>query len=286
VTQVIAVRSWAEFRASGLGRWLSGRPGTSGAALVALGIAWLVGGGGAGTQWSRAVWILVGLGVLAVLCGVFRFLIYITRRMEGEAEAEKAARRLARPRWRCPWQWAAAGAGAVAVVNLAWLGLSEIAPQLWSEPPGLVNEIPDRRASTLWVAALLFIVCAPLLEELLYRGGVQGWLGRRAPAWAALLAATALFTWAHSFGASSYNEIQLASVLSTGLIYARLYQVTGSVVPGMVAHATWNGLSLVSMATDGLLVAISLPLALLTVAGGLAWRLAPPLVGIGTRPAR
>ena len=136
-----------------------------------------------------------------------------------------------------------------------------------------MNDLPDRGASTVWTALFAWSVCAPVLEELLYRGGLQAWLARRLPGSAAVLVATAVFTAAHGFGPGAYTGAQLVSVFATGLVYGLLYRATGSVMPSIGAHAAWNAIVLLE-ATRGALVGVLLAAAV--VAAGVAvWR---PLV--------
>jgi len=83
------------------------------------------------------------------------------------------------------------------------------------------------------LGAILIISCsAGIGEEALFRGGIQTFAGTYVPAWAAILAATALFALAHP---GSRMFMSLIAVIS--LIFGLSYHLTGSLLAVMVAHA-------------------------------------------------
>lgn len=91
-------------------------------------------------------------------------------------------------------------------------------------------------------------VVAPVVEEIFFRGFLFGLLRRRHPLWQAYLLSAVLFTVLHN-DPSRMNLPQMAG-LSIGicllaLMLAWLYQRTGSLYPGMVAHAVNNATGLV-----------------------------------------
>lgn len=85
------------------------------------------------------------------------------------------------------------------------------------------------------VSLLEFVVLAPLFEELAFRGLLFGTLRRR-------------FTWATSAGISAgvfalahgYGVMGFISVFWSGLLWAWIYEKTGSLLPSMLAHAANN----------------------------------------------
>ena len=87
----------------------------------------------------------------------------------------------------------------------------------------------------LVVSLLEYVVLAPFFEEVVFRGLVFATLRRRF-AWvpAALISAT-IFAAAHGYGILGF-----ASVLWSGMIWAWAYEKTGSLWPGMIAHALNN----------------------------------------------
>ena len=99
------------------------------------------------------------------------------------------------------------------------------------------------------ILLLLGAVVAPFVEELFFRGFVFGLYRRRHPRWLAYLVSGILFTIPH-LTAGRMNLSQIAG-LSVGifilaLVLAWLYEHTGSLFPGMLAHAVNNATSLIA----------------------------------------
>ena len=112
----------------------------------------------------------------------------------------------------------------------------------------LVPLIPGSRAyreaaltgfgvSSPLVVVLSAVIAAPVVEELLCRGVLLRGLLRRHGAWTAALVTTLVFALFH------LNLTQGLLALPFGLGLAWLALRTGSVIPGMVAHAAVNGSS-------------------------------------------
>lgn len=95
----------------------------------------------------------------------------------------------------------------------------------------------------LAVFLVVAAVVAPFVEELFFRGFLFGVYCRRQPVWLAYLVSSVLFTILH-LEPNRMNLQQMAG-LSLGifvlaLLLAWLYHYTGSLYPGMVAHAVNN----------------------------------------------
>jgi membrane protease YdiL (CAAX protease family) len=104
-----------------------------------------------------------------------------------------------------------------------------------------------RRASPFEFALALveIAVVTPFVEELFFRGYLFGLYRRRKPAWVAWLASTLLFAALHANPILSTPAQMLAVVaqaLALGSVLVLLYQRTGSLYPGVVAHGLNNGL--------------------------------------------
>jgi membrane protease YdiL (CAAX protease family) len=98
----------------------------------------------------------------------------------------------------------------------------------------------------LLLIAAAFI--APFVEELFFRGFLFGLLRRRQSTWAAYLVSSVLFTILH-LEPNRMDVAQMAG-LSVGIfmlamLLAWLYDHTGSLFPGMVAHAVNNATGLI-----------------------------------------
>lgn len=85
------------------------------------------------------------------------------------------------------------------------------------------------------VSVLEYVVFAPIFEELAFRGLLFAMLRRRFEFLPAALISASLFALAHG-----YSLIGFLSVLWSGFLWAWIYERTGSLIPGMVAHATNN----------------------------------------------
>ena len=87
-------------------------------------------------------------------------------------------------------------------------------------------------------------IMAPLVEEFLFRGAIQGHLLRKGMnPWAALFIASAIF------GIIHMNPIQIPFAFAIGLIFGWLYYRTGSLIPGIVGHFINNSIACIQMAT-------------------------------------
>jgi len=80
-------------------------------------------------------------------------------------------------------------------------------------------------------------VVAPIFEELIFRGIVFSTLRAKFGFTASMFGSAMVFALAHGYG-----PIAFLTVFWSGLLWAWLYERTGSVIPGMCAHAVNNGL--------------------------------------------
>jgi uncharacterized protein len=103
----------------------------------------------------------------------------------------------------------------------------------WTEwfDPDLVWAPP----SVLVISLLEYVVFAPIFEELAFRGLLYAILRRRLGFVPSALLSASVFALAHGYGVTGF-----ISVLWSGLLWAWLYERTGSLIPGMIAHATNN----------------------------------------------
>lgn len=149
------------------------------------------------------------------------------------------------------WRWAVAASAAT--VGLSILITSVVLPAL-GEAAGAdmtpsATAVLGRLVDTprrLVVALVVVAVLAPLVEELIFRGLLFGWLQGAVGGGTALLVTTVLFGVAHSNPASP----EVATILGTGALglvlgYARLR--TGSIWPSVVAHAVNNGVAVLGV---------------------------------------
>ena len=117
---------------------------------------------------------------------------------------------------------------------------------LCSEFIGLPDLMQDTfRAMSRNVFGIISIaIMAPLVEELLFRGAIQGYMLRKGmKPLNAILIASAIFGIVHM------NPIQIPFAFAIGLIFGWLYYRTGSVVPGIIGHFINNSIACIQMAT-------------------------------------
>lgn len=89
--------------------------------------------------------------------------------------------------------------------------------------------------TVLTISLLEYVVFAPIFEELAFRGILYAILRRRLMPLPAALISAGIFALSHGYGL-----IGFISVMWSGLLWAWLYERTGSLIPGMIAHATNN----------------------------------------------
>jgi membrane protease YdiL (CAAX protease family) len=130
------------------------------------------------------------------------------------------------------WRWAGL-AGAAGTIGLAagWVLLSRasaFAPNALPDPTGY--------AKSLWIP-MLAMACAvaPLGEEAGLRGYFQGALERRLPAALAIAITAIVFALLH-LQHGLYWEKQLV-YLTGGVLWGLLARLSGSILPGICAHA-------------------------------------------------
>lgn len=108
----------------------------------------------------------------------------------------------------------------------------------------------ENRAITGDYAPLYYLAMVPLsilvvgpVEELLFRGTVQGLLRRAWGPWPAIALATAVFGLVHYAGVSGTGTERLAYMFIAAIlggVLGYLYEVTGSVVVPALVHGTYN----------------------------------------------
>jgi hypothetical protein len=129
----------------------------------------------------------------------------------------------------------------VALIGLAMVGEAAIAAAMealqfeshWAE--GLSEEVLWGPAWLTAVETIDSALWTPIVEELAFRGLLFGTLRTRLPLWPAALLSAAVFALAHG-----YSPIGFAAVLWSGVLWAVAYEWTGSLVPGILAHAANN----------------------------------------------
>lgn len=146
-----------------------------------------------------------------------------------------------------------AGAQALGLRRVGWrpvvLGvvgttvLSFAVSQIGIQPEG-VRQVTDavRDPAVLIPTLLILALLAPVVEELVFRGLLYGWVaGRWGPLPAFLVSSLA-------FAAAHVEPAHIALVLPLGLWFGWLRWRTNSLLPSLVAHVINNGLAVIGAA--------------------------------------
>jgi membrane protease YdiL (CAAX protease family) len=139
---------------------------------------------------------------------------------------------------------------ALPLVNLASSVMQVIGRAIGHPAPAIDHELLMllRDSPTPGVIAMLAVsaaVVAPLFEEVIFRGLLQGVLVTLLGTnhrWRAVLLAAALFAAIHI---PEVTWHALPSLFILGIIFGWLYERTGSLLPGVLVHAGFNAINLV-----------------------------------------
>ena len=124
---------------------------------------------------------------------------------------------------RHPGRWGAAGAAVAALCGIAYA--------LLLQPPAAAP-LGGNPWNGMWLLGLT-VLAAPLCEEFIFRGLIQGGLRRSLPAWQAIGIAAALFAIVHP-------PASMLPVFVLGLCTGLAYERSGSLVAPMLVHAGYN----------------------------------------------
>lgn len=132
------------------------------------------------------------------------------------------------------------GLGLGLALAAAMIGLEMLLLRLWPQwGERMALEMSRTVFSTErpygWAAILIISFGAGIGEEALFRGGVQMLAGDYMPGWAAVLAATILFTLLHP-GSRTF----MVGIATVSLILGTAYHLTGSLLAVIIAHALFD----------------------------------------------
>lgn len=123
------------------------------------------------------------------------------------------------------------------IVVLDWLG--DLFPL-----PDMMKDVFQGMSTNVWGIIAICLV-GPVLEELLFRGAIQGHMLKiyKKPSSAILLSALV-------FGVIHGNPAQIPFAFLIGLVMGLLYYRTGSLIPGIIIHVVNNSISTLLTATN------------------------------------
>lgn len=115
---------------------------------------------------------------------------------------------------------------------------------LWTNYLTEMSGLPDAMKQTFELAmyhplgVLSIVILSPVIEELFFRGAIQGYLLRT---WGKPTLAIVISSLI--FGAIHGNPVQIPFAFITGLALGWVYYRTGSLIPGILMHFVNNGTS-------------------------------------------
>jgi uncharacterized protein len=180
-----------------------------------------------------AVWLIRDRGMLAMLATFFATgLIALAVAMAPIGRAALPALGFRRAGWR-PIVFGTMGALIVSVA----------VTQIGIEPQGIKQAMEVAREPAMFAASFAVMAgLAPLVEELVFRGLLYGWLAGRWGTVAAWIVSSLAFAAAH------VEPAHVILVLPLGLLFGWLRRRTDSLWPSLVAHMVNNGLAVVAAA--------------------------------------
>ena len=137
---------------------------------------------------------------------------------------------------------------AVLGVSIVFIFVAMYVLNLLIEQAGIPNTMEDTfiDMSRNPFGILSIALLAPILEELLFRGAIQGHLqGVLKHPWVAILIASFLF------GVVHMNPAQIPFAFLLGAMFGWLYYRTGSLLPGIIGHVLNNSIAAVNMILYG-----------------------------------
>jgi len=132
------------------------------------------------------------------------------------------------------WKYPVLGAFGTLVLSVA-------VSQIGIEPQGMKQVIEVvREPHELILSLLLLSVLAPIVEELVFRGLLYGWIAGRWGGTAGLVVSSLAFAAAH------WEPAHIILVLPLGFLFGWLRRRTDSLLPSLFSHVVNNGFALLA----------------------------------------
>ncbi|KAI4302933.1 hypothetical protein MLD38_038621 [Melastoma candidum] len=146
---------------------------------------------------------------------------------------------------RGKWHWdVALGCLMFPVVNrLSQINL-DILPILPSTPvtmSSVEQSILARDPMAMALYAAVVTVCAPVWEEIVFRGFLLPSLTRYMPVWCAIMVSSVAFALAH------FNVQRMLPLIFLGVVMGVLFTRSRNLVPSMLLHSLWNAFVFASL---------------------------------------
>lgn len=139
-------------------------------------------------------------------------------------------------------QWSDLPVGAVAGVG-AQLVIGVVYRLLDVDSDGPAQQLTSKGSGVAGLVGMLVLlaVCAPFVEELLFRGVLQGGLASQLPPVAALLGSSTIFGLVH------FQAVQFPGLFVAGLVFGGLALRSDRLGPALVSHAFFNATTIVAL---------------------------------------
>lgn len=174
--------------------------------------------------------------------GLIGGLLYATRTRGTGSLVQDFGLRICWP-WDVPLGVAAGLVSQYALIPLLYLPFEQIDRTLRHrlETPAKRDTAAAHGALQITLLFLFLSVGAPLVEELFFRGMLMRAIDRRYGSVAAIAGSAVVFGLAH------FQLLQLPALILFGLVLAILAKRTGRLGPGIVAHATFNAATVLTL---------------------------------------
>jgi uncharacterized protein len=128
----------------------------------------------------------------------------------------------------------------ILLVPLIYLPLEQLFPRVARELSQPARELAAQARSgvAFAVLALLVVIGAPVVEELFFRGLLQGVVSRRRGPVVAIVSS------AVAFGLAHFQVVQLPALVALGLVLGWLFHRRGRLGPSIVAHSAFNAMTM------------------------------------------
>ncbi|UOE94428.1 MULTISPECIES: CPBP family intramembrane glutamic endopeptidase [Bacillaceae] len=97
---------------------------------------------------------------------------------------------------------------------------------------------------TLLIGFVSAVIISPIYEEIFYRGFLYKWFRGKWGIAAGMVISSFIFMLVHI---PTYNTLPVNFI--SGLVFAWTYEKTGSILPAIIIHSTFNGLALILTVT-------------------------------------
>ena len=139
------------------------------------------------------------------------------------------------------------------VLQLVVLAVARAVPGLQDAEPANAGAVVEARGLALVLLAVLAVVAAPVVEEVVFRGMLLRWGTRVAGFWVAAVVTSVLFGLLHVPGGEGATASRVLLAVLTGLLGllgCLVVRWTDRLAPAIALHATRNGIAV------GLIVAV------------------------------